>query len=228
MDEGLAGEHAAGVHGHWDAGVGGVCIAQLAELVAAPAVRGAGAVEGAGVPVAGGDLGQCLAGQHAAGVHGHRDIRPFGAAAVAELAFSVITPAVDGASVTDRTRAGHARGDPREALAGQGTTGVHSGHLCGVGGVPVAKLAGAVIPRAVGSTGVIQLAHVLSAHRDLADRHPGQGASVSDSHRDIRVIETICAEHSAEVIAPAVDSSGAVQSAYALISGADLGQGLAR
>ena len=91
LGEGLAGQHAAGVHGHRDAGAAGVAVAELAEGVVAPAVGGAGTVQRAGIFSASGDLGKGLAGQHAAGVHGHRDVG-VSRAAVAEFAIERCRP----------------------------------------------------------------------------------------------------------------------------------------
>ena len=73
LGQGLAGQHAAGIHGHRDAGVCGAPVTEFAIVVLAPAVGSAGAVQRTRVFAADGDLGEGLSGQNAAGIHGHRD-----------------------------------------------------------------------------------------------------------------------------------------------------------
>jgi hypothetical protein len=71
----------------------GHAVPQLAVDVVPPAVGGPRAGQRARVAVAGGDLGEGLAGQHPAGVHRHR-CAAAGGRVVSQLAIGVIAPAI--------------------------------------------------------------------------------------------------------------------------------------
>ena len=144
---------------------GRAVVAELAGGVAAPAVGISGGIDRAGPEPAGADLGERLAGQRAAGIHGDRDAGA-GVSAVAQLAEEINTPAVSGASCIHRAGegSGHGGGDASERLAGQHAAGIHRHRNIGVpDGSAIAKLAVLVVAPAVGSTRAVQRARVAVA-----------------------------------------------------------------
>ena len=121
----LARQDPAGVHGHRDVRVGGGSVTEPAGGVVSPAVDSAHGSQCADGP-AGADLGEGLAGQHPAGVHGHRDVgrvsRP-----IAEPAEGPGAPAVGMTGGIQHAGLVEARADLGQDPARQHPAGVH-GH----------------------------------------------------------------------------------------------------
>ena len=91
--------HDIGRHLHRGELVGEIAIAELPEVVGAPGMQGAGAVQGKGMHVSPEHLDNGFAGETAPGTR-HGDVGLIGGA-VAQLAVGVVTPRVQGAVVFD-------------------------------------------------------------------------------------------------------------------------------
>ena len=145
-DHRLAGEHAAAIHQHRHARVGGAAIAQLAVIIVTPGRhRTIGTQDEVVVPArAGGD--HPLAGEHATAVHQSRNIR-VRTAAVTQLTRVADAPARQGAVRAQDQVVGTGRRDADNPFAGQ-----HSGLIDRHG-----------FRRVAGDSGAAQLTVVVAA-----------------------------------------------------------------